>query len=322
MSGDVDERKEPDSDPPAPSARAREEHASAQGVTESALKSTLLNEGVFLRAFLDHTPAVMYAKDLDGRLILTNAAFDAFFRIEKGAMLGMTDHDYFPHELADTVRAFDRQVLAAGHLMQTEDVIPHPEGQRTYLTLKFPILDENNIARALGGVSLEITFMKKAEAEREAIQKKLIQAQNATIRELVTPLLPIADGIVTMPIIGVIDGARARSIVEVLLRGVVEHRARIAILDITGLKALDDHVADALLRSAQAVSLLGAEAVLTGVKPEIALALTDHDIDLRGLLTFGTLESGIAYALGKVSRGPSGQVRLIRRRAPRGRAAT
>ncbi|MDT9046821.1 STAS domain-containing protein, partial [Escherichia coli] len=86
-------------------------------------------------------------------------------------------------------------------------------------------------------------------------QEQLIQAQQAALRELSTPLIPLDDGVVAMPLIGAIDSVRAQQVIETLLEGVSVHHARVAILDITGVSVVDTQVANGLIRAAQAVKL-------------------------------------------------------------------
>jgi rsbT co-antagonist protein RsbR len=86
-------------------------------------------------------------------------------------------------------------------------------------------------------------------------------------------------------------------VMESLLEGVAYYQAEVAILDITGVKVIDTQVADALMRTAQAVRLLGASVVLTGIQPGIAQTLVHLGVDLSGIVTRSTLQSGIAYAL-------------------------
>jgi anti-anti-sigma regulatory factor len=93
-----------------------------------------------------------------------------------------------------------------------------------------------------------------------------------------------------------IDRVRAAALLEHLLAGVAERRATTAILDITGVPVVDADVAAALVHAAHAVRLLGARALLTGVRPEVATTLVDLGLDLRGLVTLGTLQSGLAWA--------------------------
>ncbi|UQA62612.1 PAS domain-containing protein [Polyangium aurulentum] len=258
--------------------------------------AALQHSELVLQGFLDHTPAVMYVKDAEGRLILTNSEVDKFFGAPRGGMLGKSDFDYFPKAVAEEVCAFDRSVMASGRACQKEDAFPHPEGMRHYLTIKFPIYGIG-AEGALGGVSIDITPIKQAEALRAAAQAEIIEAQQATIRELATPLLPIAEHALLLPIVGAVDEARAQRIIEQLLQAITEQGADTAIIDITGVRSVDAQVAEALVRAAQGVRLLGAKVVLTGIQPSIARTFVEMGVDLSGLATTGTLEEGIARAL-------------------------
>jgi PAS domain S-box-containing protein len=135
------------------------------------------------------------------------------------------------------------------------------------------------------------------EIERERMQDELFRMQELALRELSTPLLAVSDHAVVMPLIGAIDSRRAQQVIETLLEGVTAHGADIAILDITGVTVVDTQVADALLRAAQAVRLLGARVVLTGIRPEIAQTLVGLGADMSEVVTRSSLQSGIAYAI-------------------------
>ncbi|MFV9507165.1 MAG: PAS domain S-box protein [Oscillochloridaceae bacterium umkhey_bin13] len=149
----------------------------------------------------------------------------------------------------------------------------------------------------IDGFVTDITAQHQAEEERNALQNQVIAAQAAALRELSTPLMPIADGVVALPLIGSIDSARAQQIVETLLTGVVERRAATVILDITGVPVVDTQVANVLLQATQATKLLGARVVLTGIRPEVAQTLVGLGIDLSGIITLASLQHGIAWAL-------------------------
>jgi rsbT co-antagonist protein RsbR len=146
-------------------------------------------------------------------------------------------------------------------------------------------------------VARDISDQKRAEAERTALQEQVIEAQRAAIRELSTPLMPLADGVVAIPLVGTIDSGRAQQIMETLLDGVSQHQARVAILDITGVQVVDTQIANTLVQAAQAVRLLGASVVITGIRPDVAQTLVHLGVDLGHIVTRGSLQGGIAYAL-------------------------
>ncbi|KYG07317.1 anti-anti-sigma factor [Sorangium cellulosum] len=273
---------------------AREIFLSAEDVTE---RRRLLRSEALLAAFCERAPVLLYAKDGDGAFLLVSRSLEEVVGAAPGSMVGKTDKDFFPPEVAAIYNDVDALVRSSGAPFEAEDPVPHPGGEKTYFTIKFPVWGEGIPEGSMAGVSLDITRVKEAEREREAARDELIAAQQDTIRELVTPLLPIAEGVLVMPLIGFFDSARAGRIIETLLEGVERHAARIAIIDITGVKAVDERVAEMLVQAARAAGLLGAEVVLTGIQPAIARTMIELDIDLRGLVTEGTLQGGIAYAL-------------------------
>ncbi len=162
--------------------------------------------------------------------------------------------------------------------------------------------DEAGQPVRMTGTITDIAAQKQAEVERDALQQQIIQTQQARLCELSTPLIPISDSVMIMPLIGTIDSQRARLVLERLLEGVARQQADLVILDITGVTVVDTQVAQALIQAAQAVKLLGAQVMLTGIQPQIAQTLVHLGIDLRGIITHGTLQAGIASALGNTQR--------------------
>jgi rsbT co-antagonist protein RsbR len=151
----------------------------------------------------------------------------------------------------------------------------------------------------------DLTERKRVSAEHLA-QQQIINIQRDLLRQISAPLIPIADGVVAMPLIGPIDQTRVAQLIEVLLGGVESNRARVVILDLTGVSALDAAAAAELLRAANGVRLLGAETLLSGIKPDSAQQIVDLGIDLNSLRAFGQLQAAIAYALTRVSPRPAG----------------
>lgn len=149
----------------------------------------------------------------------------------------------------------------------------------------------------LATITRDLRSMKRAEEERQRLQEEMIRIQASTLAELSTPLIPISDRVVVMPLIGQVDEARANQVLETLLDGITKRRAAIAILDMTGMSTVDSAVANGLVQAARAVRLLGAQVVLTGIRPEVAATLVELGLELEGLVVRGTLQSGIAFAM-------------------------
>ncbi|WP_437977411.1 response regulator [Sorangium sp. So ce295] len=146
----------------------------------------------------------------------------------------------------------------------------------------------------------------RAEEERAALQAEVIDAQSARLAELSTPLIPITDHIMVMPLIGTIDSARAEQALEAALNGVQANRAKVVIIDVTGVTVLDSAVASTLMSTATALRLLGSKTVITGIRAELAQTLIDLGVDLGAVVTKGTLQSGIGYALRQAGDGVAG----------------
>lgn len=136
----------------------------------------------------------------------------------------------------------------------------------------------------------------RIERDRANLQEEVIRIQSARLAEIAAPLIPITDEIMVLPLIGTMDTARAQQVIETVLDGAQHHRARVVILDITGMKHVDTNVASMLIRAAAALRLLGTQAVLTGIRAEIAQTLISLGVDLSGVVTRSTLQSGIAFA--------------------------
>jgi rsbT co-antagonist protein RsbR len=127
-------------------------------------------------------------------------------------------------------------------------------------------------------------------------RERVIRQQQEAIRELSTPVLQVRERLLILPIIGVIDPQRARQLTEQLLRGIRTNRAKVVVIDITGVAAMDATVANHLVQTVEASRLLGATVIVTGLSPEIALTIVNIGVDLGKMNTVGDLQGGIEQA--------------------------
>lgn len=119
----------------------------------------------------------------------------------------------------------------------------------------------------------------------------------SVVTELAVPVVPLYTGIVLLPLIGSIDPQRATQIMETLLEAIARELAEVAILDLTGVTAIDSQIAHHLLQTVRAVQLLGAEMVLVGISPALARTMVQHDLQLPNLALHANLAAGLEYAL-------------------------
>jgi rsbT co-antagonist protein RsbR len=127
-------------------------------------------------------------------------------------------------------------------------------------------------------------------------KEKTILAQQEELRQTSTPITEIWDGVLTLPIIGSLDSSRTMIVMEKLLQRIESDRARVVVIDVTGVMAIDSQVSHHLIQMIRATGLMGATAILTGIRPEIARALTSLNIDLSAVTTRSKLSEGLKEA--------------------------
>lgn len=151
------------------------------------------------------------------------------------------------------------------------------------------IFKVSRLMDSMGVVTFE-TFIKGRE--------EVILRQTDEITEISTPVIRVWDGILALPIIGTLDSARTQVVMENLLQEIVESGSTIAILDISGVPAVDSLVAQHLIKTVAATRLMGAECIISGIRPEIAQTIVHLGIDLSNIVTKATLASALKYAFG------------------------
>jgi PAS domain S-box-containing protein len=145
---------------------------------ERRLAETALGESSSrLESVIEASPAVIYLKDLDGRLILANREFEQLFGLERGTAVGRLNGELLSPDAAAAVHANDLSVLAAGRPMEIEERIDVEEGQRIYISLKFPLRDAEGRIYGVGGVSTDVTERTRAREERRALEARLSRAE-------------------------------------------------------------------------------------------------------------------------------------------------
>src|SRR6185437_1281463 len=127
-------------------------------------------------------------------------------------------------------------------------------------------------------------------------RERVIRQQQDSIRELSTPVLPVRERLLILPIIGVLDRERARQLTEQLLTGIRTHRAKVVVIDITGAPEVDATVANHLVQTVDACRLMGAGVIITGLSPKIAQTLVTLGVDLSKIYTMGDLQGGLEEA--------------------------
>ncbi|UQA60706.1 AAA family ATPase [Polyangium aurulentum] len=158
---------------------------------------------------------------------------------------------------------------------------------------------EHEVVAHAETIERELAEKARAQEEKRALLDAMQAAEEARRAELSTPLLPITDEVVVMPLIGTFDEERAERAIAAALAGVGASGASVLIIDITGVQGVNARVVEALVGASRAIGLLGAEVVITGVRASVARMLLELGTDVGGLVTRTTLKGGIAYAFGR-----------------------
>lgn len=139
--------------------------------------------------------------------------------------------------------------------------------------------------------------VRAAAAEQARLQEQVIAAQQQALKELSTPVIPVAVGVIALPLVGAIDTARARDVMRALLAGITRHRADVVILDVTGVPVVDTGVAQHLSQAIAAARLKGAHTIVSGVSDAVAEAIVDLGIDWSAVETVFDLHTALRRAL-------------------------
>jgi rsbT co-antagonist protein RsbR len=238
-------------------------------------------------------------------------------RISAADLLGvMSDEEIF----SEATEVFDNYVdaLESGSIENLETYARElseriiPRGVETHEVLGIVLLLRDVLARELfakyEGDSEHLNHILDAyepAANRIAVtvgvsfveeRERVINEQQEAIRELSTPVLQIRERLLILPIIGVLDTARTHQLTEQLLRAIRRHRARVVVIDITGVADVDEPVANHLVQTVDASRLMGAGVIITGLSSEIAQTLVTIGVDLSKMNTVGDLQGGIEEA--------------------------
>jgi DNA-binding LacI/PurR family transcriptional regulator/anti-anti-sigma regulatory factor/putative methionine-R-sulfoxide reductase with GAF domain len=170
----------------------------------------------------------------------------------------------------------------------------YEEAQRAYAEV------EQQVRERTAELEREVKERERAQADSLRLQQEVIEAQRQAIQELSTPVIPIMERIIVMPLVGSIDSMRARDIMRALLAGIRQHRAKVVILDITGVSLVDTGVAGYLNKTIQAARLKGARTIITGISDAVAETVVDLGIDWSSIETVSDLQTGLRAALAEM----------------------
>jgi len=293
-----------------------------QDVTEQLRAERDLREQQdFIREVIDTDPNPIFVKDERATFLLVNTACASVFDKTVDEMVGQSDDTIVRDpEMRAMVGESDALVIRTlEEITLEEQIVWHNGDIHWYQTTKRPLVRPNGDVHLLG-FSVDITARKEtqrkleeaateverraAEAFRQAEAKAalveeldqklaIIDAQHQEILTLSAPLLDVGEDVLAVPIIGAMSEARAEEIMNRLLNAIVERQVLRVVLDLTGLDSIETNTADHLMRIVRAIRLLGAEAIITGIRPAVAQTIVELGIELSDLTTRRTLRQAL-----------------------------
>jgi rsbT co-antagonist protein RsbR len=262
------------------------------------------NTYALLQSSLNAISEPFAVKDLQHRWVAGNSALAGLMGRPLEDIIGLSDPDFFPPEQAEIFWQADDEIFASGKPVFQEEEITGTDGiTRTIYTRKYPLHSKEGVVIGLCALLTDITDIARHRKEVEQLERDVseqmqtIRQQQTMLEQISVPVIQVWDHIMLLPLVGIIDEARANRIMETLLNEIARASAEILIVDITGVPVVDTSVASYLISSIQAAQLLGCESLLVGISSQIAQTLVALGVDFSHITTRATLQQGLAYAL-------------------------
>ena len=260
----------------------------------AAVKADVLDHlDEHIAAFFDHVAKFEEARGLTNRAELLEEAK----RLKREHLVAMVAGDYGRDYIEQRFRLgqlYSRTALEVGIFMGAFHSLMASVGRRImshYSTDALAGFEHFTSLKKVGFFDIAI-IVDAMMADRE----QTIRQQQDAIRELSTPTLQVRDRLLILPIIGLLDTQRAKQLTDNLLRAIRAHRARVVVMDITGVATVDSKVANHLIQTVEAAALMGASVIVTGVSAEVAQSLVTLGINLGRITTLGDLQGGLEEA--------------------------
>lgn len=242
---------------------------------------------------LDHLPTPVMAVDRALQLIFTNSAGLKLLGKSWEEIQNRPCHEIFNTRHCGTSECRMRQVIDGGDAYTVRNEI-HVNGRVVPMEYTAAALkdDEGNI---VGGVEYLLDITERVR------QEKKLKEQSRTIMEISTPAIKLWDRIVILPVVGVVDSYRAQQMMNTMLEKIMKTSAKVIILDIQGVAAVDTAVANHLIKIAKATKLMGCRCIISGILPAVAETLVQLGIDLGDIATNSTLQDALSDAFALVN---------------------
>jgi PAS domain S-box-containing protein len=260
------------------------------------VEGELRSSSSYARSLIEASLDPLVTIGADGKLTDVNKATELVTGVSRKRLIGTDFSNYFTKP--EKAREGYKKVFSEGSVTDYPLTIRHTSG-RTIDVLYNAAVYKDEAGKVLGvfAAARDITALKKAAEEVSAKQTEVIQRQAQEILEISTPVMQVWEGALVAPLIGTLDSPRTQRFMERLLQRIVETNSPVALVDVTGVPTIDTQTAQHLIDTISAVRLLGAQVILTGIRPAIAQTLVHLGVDLSGITTRSSLSGGLLVAM-------------------------
>ncbi len=238
---------------------------------------------------LDQIPTPVMAVDKEMRLLYMNKASLELLDKTMGEVAGKSCYDTVHSSHCGTENCCMRKAFKTGEPCSDRTELNSKNGKIQVEYYAVPLKDDNGTT--IGGLEFAVDITAQAQYEER------LREQNQTIRLMSTPTIKLWEGILVLPVVGVIDSLRAQNMMETMLTRIVDTYSKVIILDIQGVAAVDTAVANHLIKITKATKLLGCECILSGISPAVAQTIINLGIDMNAIKTKSTLSDALSEAL-------------------------
>lgn len=242
-----------------------------------------------LAAIVESTDDAIFSKSSTGIVESWNKGAEKLYGYTANEIIGKTTEFLFPTEKMDEYFYIEQQIKNGEPVILSDTQRKHKNGHIIPIAITIsPIQNKNG--EIIGACSLARSIIEWKSREN------MILNQQEAIRKLSIPILQLHDELLMLPIIGILDEERSRQITKHLLNAIRHKRAKMVLLDITGMPSIDAQIANLLIKTIEAAKLMGAKLIITGLSSEVSRTLINIGVDLNKISTLGDLQSGIREA--------------------------
>jgi PAS domain S-box-containing protein len=258
------------------------------GIRLIEMQSKLSDQLSFTQSLVDSIPHPIFVKGTDAHFVTFNRAHEQAFGIQREDYIGKTtlDLDSIPESDRRHFQDEDASLLASGGSNHRELNLTYADGQTHTALYSVTAFDRHNGDRAgLLGMHVDVSEQKRLEQDLESALK------------MASPITKIWEGVLLLPLVGIVDAKRVREIMDASLSAIAEARAKYLIMDISGVANLDGQVADSIFKVMRASQLMGCKGLISGVSPDVARTFVDLDLDLDQAMTMVSLGDAMMHVM-------------------------